>query len=136
MCVDYNHTVCCIQAPVPARNAMVQTTEPVVSRAETDQLRTQLADTTAQLQERERSILVSLPLPLLCGHVKYNSLLSQELHGEISERAARVKDLEIELLTASQKLAAGAGVHAQQMSEQADHLDRCKVWSANIVICP
>ena len=38
-----------------------------------------------------------------------------------------MKELEVELLTASQKLAAGAGVHAQQMAEQAAQLDRCKV---------
>ena len=52
---------------------------------------------------------------------------SQELRGEVGEREGRVKELEVELLTASQKLAAGAGVHAHQLSEQAAQLDRCKV---------
>ena len=43
-----------------------------------------------------------------------------------------MKELEVELLTASQKLAAGAGVHAHQMSEQAAQLDRCKVRGVSV----
>lgn len=45
----------------------------------------------------------------------------------MTERDGKVKELEVEVLTATQKLAAGAGVHAHQMSEQAAQLDRCKV---------
>ena len=52
----------------------------------------------------------------------------------MGEREGRVKELEVELLTASQKLAAGAGVHAHQMSEQAAQLDRCKVRGVSLEI--
>ena len=45
----------------------------------------------------------------------------------MTARDGKVKELEVEVLTATQKLAAGAGVHAHQMSEQAAQLDRCKV---------
>ena len=58
----------------------------------------------------------------------------QELRGEVGERGGRVKELEVELLTASQRLAAGAGVHAHQMSDQAAQLDRCKVRMESYVI--
>ena len=40
-------------------NAKVQTSEPVVDRAEVEGLQAQLADTAARLQESERAILVS-----------------------------------------------------------------------------
>lgn len=47
----------------------------------------------------------------------------------MKEKDKRIKELEIELLTSSQKLAAGANDHAEQMQDQADQLDKCKVQS-------
>ena len=38
-----------------------------------------------------------------------------------------MRELEVEVLTASEKMAAGAGIHARQMSEQATQLDQCRV---------
>ena len=51
----------------------------------------------------------------------------QELQVSVKEKDKRIKELEIELLTSSQKLAAGANDHAEQMQDQADQLDKCKV---------
>ena len=68
----------------------------------------------------------TLTPPLLTNSL-FPSPPSQELRGEVSDRAGRVKELEVELLTASQRLAAGASDHAQQMTEQAARLDKCKV---------
>ena len=45
----------------------------------------------------------------------------------MGERGRRVRELEVEVLTASEKMAAGAGIHARQMSEQATQLDQCRV---------
>ena len=45
----------------------------------------------------------------------------------MKEKDKRIKELEIELLTSSQKFAAGANDHAEQMQDQADQLDKCKV---------
>ena len=50
--------------PVPTQNAKVQTTEPIVSRAESERLETQLADTAARLQESERAVMVCVFLSL------------------------------------------------------------------------
>ena len=95
-----------------------------MGRDEVDGVSAELADVNARLQESERAVLVSSLIQLLL----YNSPLPpQELLGEMSQRDGRVKELEVELLTASQKLAAGAGVHAHQMAEQATQLDQCKV---------
>lgn len=60
----------------------------------------------------------------------------QELRGVVTDRDDKIKELEVEVLTASQKLAAGAGVHAHQMSEQAAQLDRCKVQLLYCGGCP
>ena len=55
------------------------------------------------------------------------ALSPQELQVSAREKDKQIKELEIELLTASQKLAAGANDHAEQMQDQADQLDKCKV---------
>lgn len=47
----------------------------------------------------------------------------------MGEKDKRIKELELELLMSSQKLAAGASDHAHQMQDQAEQLDRCKVHS-------
>ena len=47
----------------------------------------------------------------------------------MGEKDKRIKELELELLMSSQKLAAGASNHAHQMQDQAEQLDRCKVRS-------
>ena len=75
---------------------------------------------------------------LLLTNSLFPSPPSQELRGEVSDRAGRVKELEVELLTASQRLAAGASDHAQQMTEQATQLDKCKVrWhEASLLYLP
>lgn len=120
-------------------NAKVQTTEPVVGRGEVEGLRTQLEDTAARLQESERTVLVSYPLSVfllstlvLPPSLPHSSPL-QELRGVVTDREGKIKELEVEVLTASQKLAAGAGVHAHQMSEQAAQLDRCKVCNTELL---
>ena len=76
--------------------------------------------------------------PLLLTNSLFPSPPSQELRGEVSDRAGRMKELEVELLTASQRLAAGASDHAQQMTEQATQLDKCKVrWhEASLLYLP
>lgn len=53
----------------------------------------------------------------------------QELQVTVGEKDKRIKELELELLMSSQKLAAGASDHAHQMQDQAEQLDRCKVLS-------
>lgn len=50
-----------------------------------------------------------------------------ELKAAMGDKDRAIKQLEIELLTASQKLATEAGDHAQQMQDQADEMNRCKV---------
>ena len=50
-------------------------------------------------------------------------------------RERRVKELEVELLTASQRLASGASDHAQQMREQATQLDQCRVRRDTHSLC-
>ena len=46
----------------------------------------------------------------------------------------RVKELELELLVSSQKMAAGASDYAAQMHDQAAEMDRCKVC-LSVCIC-
>ena len=55
------YSVCLQAVPTKPRthNAKVQTSEPVVDRADVEGLQAQLADTAARLQESERAILVS-----------------------------------------------------------------------------
>ena len=50
-----------------------------------------------------------------------------DLTANLKERDIRVKELEIELLTANQRQLAGDGEHAQEMREMADKLDQCRV---------
>ena len=50
-----------------------------------------------------------------------------ELTAGLKERDIRIKELEIELLTANQRQLAGDGEHAQEMREMAEKLDQCKV---------
>ena len=49
-----------LQMPV-TQNAKVQTTEPVVSQAESERLQAQLTDTAAKLQDSERAVMVCSP---------------------------------------------------------------------------
>ena len=56
-----------------------------------------------------------------------------DLTANLKERDIRVKELEIELLTANQRQLAGDGEHAQEMREMADKLDQCRV-SGNPII--
>ena len=50
-----------------------------------------------------------------------------DLTANLKERDIRLKELEIELLTANQRQLAGDGEHAQEMREMADKLDQCRV---------
>ncbi len=44
----------------------------------------------------------------------------------MADKDRQIQQLEIELLSSSQKLAAGAGDHAMEMQDQASELDRCR----------
>ena len=55
-----------------------------------------------------------------------------ELKAAVGDKDRAIKQLEIELLTASQKLAAEAGDHAQQMQDQADEINGYKVSSTSL----
>ena len=50
-----------------------------------------------------------------------------ELTTNLKEKDIRMKELEIELLTANQRQLAADGEHAQEMREMAEKLDQCKV---------
>ena len=50
-----------------------------------------------------------------------------DLTANLKERDIRIKELEIELLTANQQQLAGDGEHAQEMREMAEKLDQCRV---------
>jgi predicted RNase H-like nuclease (RuvC/YqgF family) len=50
-----------------------------------------------------------------------------DLTANLKERDIRIKELEIELLTANQRQLSGDGEHAQEMREMADKLDQCRV---------
>ena len=56
-----------------------------------------------------------------------------DLTANLKERDIRVKELEIELLTANQRQLAGDGEHAQEMREMADKLDQCRVSGNSII---
>ena len=56
-----------------------------------------------------------------------------DLTANLKERDIRVKELEIELLTANQRQLAGDGEHAQEMREMADKLDQCRVSGSPII---
>ena len=50
-----------------------------------------------------------------------------DLTANLKEKDIRIKELEIELLTANQRQLAGDGEHAEEMREMAEKLDQCKV---------
>ena len=54
-----------------------------------------------------------------------------DLTANLKEKDIRIKEMEIELLTANQRQLAGDGEHAQEMRDMAEKLDQCKVsvWS-------
>ena len=49
-----------------------------------------------------------------------------ELKANMTNKDKQIKHLEMELLSSSQKLAAGADDYAREMQEQASELDRCR----------
>lgn len=57
-----------------------------------------------------------------------------DLTADLKEKDIRIKELEIELLTANQNQLAGDGEHAQEMREMADKLDQCRVSERERVI--
>ena len=60
-----------------------------------------------------------------------------DLTANLKERDIRIKELEIELLTANQQQLAGDGEHAQEMREMAEKLDQCRVSDDILLeICP
>ena len=73
----------------------------------------ELEEVKQQLEEKERDL--------------------DDLTAALKEKDIRVKELEIELLTANQKQLAGDGEHAHEMREMAEKLDQCKVSS--IFLC-
>ena len=70
--------------------------------------------------------------PLFLPNEPRSSPSSQELQTSVRFKDKKIHELELEVLVSSQKLAAEASQHAQQMQEQAEQMDRCKVcWMVN-----